>query len=115
MLVPPELDLWTYLGERIQESEEWFFGIYCCSAQGRNVSHHLEVDSFPSNFILYSAPGPFLMADEELGWSKEIVDIKNIYIVEFTCVIFQVQDVGTYPLGIDDPLDSIDFCILPLL
>ena len=34
--------------------------------------------------------------------------------VEFTCVILQFQGDGAYPLGLDDPLDVIDFCIIPL-
>ena len=32
--------------------------------------------------------------------------------MNFTHVIFQVQDYGAYPLGINDPPNSIDFCII---
>ena len=34
--------------------------------------------------------------------------------MKFTCVVFQVQDDGAYPLGIDDPPNAIGFCIVPL-
>ena len=50
------------------------------------------------------------MADEELWYSREVVDVLKDNIVKFTCVIFQVQDVGEYPRGIDEtpmPLTSV--------
>ena len=34
-------------------------------------------------------------------------------IVRFTCVLFQVQDDGAYPLEIDESPDAMDFCIVP--
>ena len=64
-------------------------------------SHHLEVGISPSNFIFVSVPGPFLRADEELGRSREVVDLFKSKIVNFTCAVFQVHDEGTYiPLGL---------------
>ena len=33
--------------------------------------------------------------------------------MNFTYVVFQVQDDGAYPLGLDDPPDSIDSRIIP--
>ena len=33
--------------------------------------------------------------------------------MKFTCVVFQFQDDGAYPLGLDDIPDAIDFCIIP--
>ena len=41
----------------------------------RAFVHHLEVGLFPYDFILPSAPGPFLRADEELGCPREVVDV----------------------------------------
>ena len=78
-------------------------------------SHHLEVGPFPFNFIFYSVPGPFLRADEELGSSREVVDLFKSKVVKFTCVVFQVHDDGDYPLGIDETPDAIVLCIDPFL
>ena len=54
------------------------------------------------------------MADEYLGWSREVLDIFKDYIMNFICVIFQVQDDGAFPLGLDETPDAIDLCIAPL-
>ena len=70
------------------------------------------------SFLTSSSPLPwanFLRDYEEIRQSREEVDILKDKIVKFTCVIFQVQDDGTYPLELDDPRDAIDFCIVPLL
>ena len=56
--------------------------------------------------------GPFLRAGEELGHSGEVVDLFESKVVNFTHVIFQVQDEGAYPLGINDTPNAIDFCII---
>ena len=74
--------------------------------------HNLEVGPILSDFIFPSAPGQFLRAGEELGSSREVTDKKKI--VEFNFFIFQVQNDGAYPLGIDDPPNVIDFYIFPL-
>ena len=34
--------------------------------------------------------------------------------MKFTCVVFQVQDDCAYPIGIDDSINAIDLCVLPL-
>ena len=39
-----------------------------------SFAHNLEVGPFPSEFILLSVPGPFLMSDEDLGRSREVVE-----------------------------------------
>ena len=49
---------------------------------------------------------------EEIGRSREVVDLLKSKVVNFICVVLQVQDGGAYPLGIYDPPDSIDFCIV---
>ena len=77
-------------------------------------SHNLEVGPFPSYFVFPSVPGPFWRADKKLGSSREVVDLFKDNIANFTCVIFQVQDCVTYPLGIDEPPDAIGFYISPL-
>ena len=79
----------------------------------RALSHHLEVGTFPSDFIFSSVQGPFLRADEEFGRSSEVVELFKIKVVNFTCVLFQVQDYGAYALGIDETPNSIDFWIFP--
>ena len=78
----------------------------------RAFSHHFDVDTFPSDFVLYSVLGPFMSADEKLGPSVEVVYLFEIKVVKFTHVIFQVQDDCSYPLGLNDPHNSIYFCIL---
>ena len=62
----------------------------------------LEVGPLPSNFILPSILVPFLSTDKDPGLSREVVDVFKIGIVDFTCVIFQVQGNVTYTLGIYD-------------
>ena len=79
------------------------------------LSHHVEVGPFPSNSGLPSVPGPFLGAGEDLGRPREVVDVFKANIVDFTCVILQVQGNIAYPLGLDDPPNSVDFCIVPLI
>ena len=54
-----------------------------------------------------------MRTDEELGRSREIVELFKSKVVKFTCVVLQIQDDGTDPLGIDDPYNAIDFCIYP--
>ena len=90
-------------------------GFHGVAHKYRSFAHHLEVGPFPSDFIFPSVPGPFLRADEDLGRSMEVVDIFKYKIVKFTCVIFRVQDDGVYTLWLDDPPDSIDVYIVPLL
>ena len=69
-------------------------------------AHHLEIGPFPSDFFLPSVPGPGLRIYEEIRHSREVIGVFENYIVEFTCVIFQVQVNGAYPLGFDDPPDA---------
>ena len=76
-------------------------------------AYNLEVGIYPSDFIFYSILDPFLNADEELGLSREVLDLFKNKIVTLTCVVFQVQDKGAYLLGIDDPPDIIYLCIVP--
>ena len=78
----------------------------------RALPNHLEVGSFYLEFVLSSILGHFLRADEELGRSREVVDIFESKVLNFSHVIFQVQDDGEYPLGINEPPDSIEFCII---
>ena len=52
-------------------------------------------------YIFSYVLGPFLRSDEELGRSREVVDLFKSKIVNFTCAVFQVHDEGTYiPLGL---------------
>ena len=81
----------------------------------RALTHHLEVSPFPSNFSLPSVPGLFLRADEELVRPGEVVDIFKANIVDFNCVVFQVQVDSAYPLGFDYTPDAIDFYIVPII
>ena len=77
--------------------------------------HHIEVGPFPSNFVFPYVPVPFLMADEHLRHSRELVDVFKNDIVDFTCFEFQAQVDSAYPLDIDDTTNSIDFYIFHLL
>ena len=89
----------------------WFFVV---PHKYKAFSHHLEVGHFPSKFIFSSVLEPFLREDEEIGHSREVVDLLKSKIVNFYCFIFQVQDNGAYPLGIDGAFNAINFCIVPL-
>ena len=40
-----------------------------------SFAYHLEVVPFPSYFIFPSVPGTLLRADEELGRSREVLDV----------------------------------------
>ena len=41
-------------------------------------AHHLELGPSPSDFIFPSILGPFLRSEEEIGNSRELVDIKKM-------------------------------------
>ena len=45
----------------------------------------------------------------------EVVYLFKSKILNFTCVVLQVQDDSIYTLGIGYPPNAIDFCIVPLL
>ena len=53
-----------------------------------------------------------MSADEELGYSTEVVESFESKVVNLTRVIFQVQDDSAYPLVINDPPNAIDLCIV---
>ena len=80
--------------------------------EDRVFSHHLEVGFFPSEFVFSSIMGPFLRGNEELGSSKEVVDLFEIKVVDLTRVLFQIQDNSEYPLVIYDTPNAIDLCIV---
>ena len=48
------------MGESIQEHEGWSFVISYFPHKDVVFAHHLEVGTFPSNFLFPSIPGPFL-------------------------------------------------------
>ena len=84
-------------------------GFTLVSHKDREFSHHLEVGNPPSGFIFPSVTVPYLRDDEELGNPMEIAEVLKNEIADFTCVIFQVQDNGAYPFGLDEipmPLTS---------
>ena len=74
--------------------------------------HYPEVGPFPSKFFFSSILGPFMRADEELGIYKEVLYLFEIKVVNFTRVLYQVQDDGAYSLGINYTPNAIDLCIL---
>ena len=49
-----------------------------------------------------------MRADKELGRPREAVDIVEVDIVDFFCIIFQLQENGTYLMGFDDPPNDIE-------
>ena len=75
------------------------------------LAHHIESWPFPYNFGLSSVLVPFLRADEYLGRPREVVDIFEVDIVKFSCIVLKVQDDGAYPLGFEEPPNAVDFCI----
>ena len=60
--------------------------------------HHLEVGLFPPEFIFSSVLGPFMRADEELRRYGEVVDLFESKVLNLYRLIFQVQDIGAYPI-----------------
>ena len=80
--------------------------------KGRAFSHHLDVGPFPSDFFFSSVLGPFMRADENLGRSREVLDLLKSKVVKFSCVVFQVQEDSAYFLGIDDIPNAIGLCII---
>ena len=50
---------------------------------------------------------------EELGSYREVIYFFKRKDVKFACVIFQVQDNGAYPLGLDKTPNAIDLFIVP--
>ena len=50
-----------------------------------------------------------MRTNEELGRSKEVVDLFKSKVLKFTCVVFQFHNNGAYPLVIDDPPNEIYF------
>ena len=101
--------LWEIVSGSMKNVPLWFTVV---THEDRAFYNHLEVGTFPSNFILSSIPGPFIRANEELGCYKEWVDLFKSKGVKFTCFIFQVQDGGAYTLGLDDPPNVIVFCVV---
>ena len=67
-------------------------------------SCHLGVGPFPYDFVFSSILGLFPRAEEDYLFESKVVNL-----IRF---IFQVQDNGAYPLGLNDPPNSIDFCIV---
>ena len=66
--------------------------------------------SLPFQLHHILCPEPSLRADEELGHSREVLDLLKSKVVTFKCVIFQFQDGSAYPLWLDYtqiPLDSV--------
>ena len=53
-----------------------------------------------------------MRADGKLGRSGGVLDLFESKTVNFTRVLFQVQDDGAYPLGINEPPNDIEFCIV---
>ena len=74
--------------------------------------HHLEVGPFPSNFVFSSILGPFLRSDEDLRRYRGVVDLFESKVLNFTRFILQVQDNDAYLLGLNDPPNTIYFCIV---
>ena len=50
-----------------------------------------------------------MRADEELGRSGVVLDLFESRVVNLTRIIFQVHDSGAYPLGLNEPPNTIDF------
>ena len=56
-----------------------------------------------------------MSSNKELGSSKELVDMFKFNVVNFTCVIIQVQEKDAYPLELDETPNTIDFYIVPFI
>ena len=60
-----------------------------------------------------SVLGPFIITEEDLGCPRKAVDILEIEVMNFDCIVFQVKDDGSYTLGFDYPPYAVDLCITP--
>ena len=60
------------------------------------LSYHLELGPFSANFGLISVSG-LLLKDDEIGHPRELVDIFELGIVDFSRIVFQIQDDSPYP------------------
>ena len=56
-----------------------------------------------------------MRSDDDIGRSREVVELFESKVVDFNRVIFQFQDVIADTLGINKSPDSIDFCIVLFL
>ena len=99
--------LWESAYGSMKDVPVWFLVVL---HRNREFSHHLEVGPFPYDFVFSAILDTFLRDDEELGSSGGVVELFESKLVNFTRVIFQFQDDGAYPLGINDLPNSIDFC-----
>ena len=75
-------------------------------------ANHLEVGPFPFEFSISYVLGLCIRYNEDLGRSREVLDLFESKFVNFNRVIFQVQDNGVYPNGITELPNTIDFCIV---
>ena len=61
---------------------------------------HLELGPSPSDFVLSSVLGPFLGGDEELGRSRELVDLFESKVVNFPMSSSRSRKTLLIPLGL---------------
>ena len=51
------------------------------------LAHHLEVGPLPANSLFHYLLGPFMRSDEELGRSREVIDIFEVEIVNLPYIL----------------------------
>ena len=76
------------------------------------IFHKIEVGTLLSNFSLPSVTRPFLREDEEIGCTRNLLDMLKIDFMKRAWIVLQAQDDGAYPLGFDDPSDAVPLSVV---
>ena len=66
-----------------------------------------------SRNISPSVTVPFLRDYENFGCSREVFNIIELYIMNLSHIVLQVQVNGAQPLWFGDPPDAVDLCVFP--
>ena len=75
--------------------------------QVRTFGHNFKLGPFLSNFGFPLVTGPFTRSDGELGFSRELVDIFELELINIAFTVLQIQDYGTYPLFFDENHNAV--------
>ena len=78
------------------------------------LSHHLEVDTLPSDLSSTSYPGLFLRSDETIGRPRKLVRIKKLILWILSVSSSRSREMVPIPLGFMIPLISLTYVSSPL-
>ena len=84
----------------------WVFLLFHKMAE---ISHNLEVGHLPSEFILSLVPGQFLIADEELGCPRKLLDFLKLVLCILPVYYSKSREMVSIPLGLMSPLMPLTY------